>query len=84
MLYVPASRPNMIEKAAASDADAVCIDLEDAVIVEEPQEDLHAAQGHAPRVAHGAVDGDEAVRDGAVVLNVFHAHPAGAARGGSA
>jgi citrate lyase beta subunit len=35
MLYVPASRPSMIEKAAASDADAVCIDLEDAVIVDE-------------------------------------------------
>jgi citrate lyase beta subunit len=35
MLYVPASRPNMIEKAAASDADAVCIDLEDAVTVDE-------------------------------------------------
>src|ERR1044071_43352 len=35
MLYVPASRPNMIEKAAASEADGVCIDLEDAVIVDE-------------------------------------------------
>src|SRR3954462_501514 len=35
MLYVPASRPEMIEKAAASDADAVCIDLEDAVAVDE-------------------------------------------------
>jgi citrate lyase subunit beta/citryl-CoA lyase len=35
MLYVPASRPNMIEKAAASDADAICIDLEDAVTVDE-------------------------------------------------
>jgi citrate lyase beta subunit len=35
MLYVPASRPNMVEKAAASDADAVCIDLEDAVAVDE-------------------------------------------------
>ena len=35
MLYVPASRPNMIEKAAAADADAVCIDLEDAVAVDE-------------------------------------------------
>ncbi len=35
LLYVPASRPNMIEKAAASDADAVCIDLEDAVTVDE-------------------------------------------------
>ena len=32
---MPASRPNMIEKAAASDADAVCIDLEDAVTVDE-------------------------------------------------
>ena len=35
MLYVPASRPNMIEKAAASEADAVCIDLEDAVAIDE-------------------------------------------------
>src|SRR5215510_1916318 len=35
MLYVPASRPQMIEKAAASAADAVCIDLEDAVAVDE-------------------------------------------------
>ena len=35
MLYVPASRPSMIEKAAASEADAVCIDLEDAVSVDE-------------------------------------------------
>lgn len=31
MLFVPASRPAMIEKAAASAADAVCIDLEDSV-----------------------------------------------------
>src|SRR4051812_17190190 len=35
MLYVPASRPAMIEKAAASEADAVCIDLEDAVALDE-------------------------------------------------
>jgi len=35
MLYVPASRWNMIEKAAASEADAVCIDLEDAVAADE-------------------------------------------------
>jgi citrate lyase beta subunit len=35
MLYVPASRPDMIEKAAASEADGVCIDLEDAVAVDE-------------------------------------------------
>ena len=31
MLFVPASRPEMIAKAARSVADAVCIDLEDAV-----------------------------------------------------
>jgi citrate lyase beta subunit len=31
MLFVPASRWDMIEKAVASDADAVCIDLEDSV-----------------------------------------------------
>jgi citrate lyase beta subunit len=31
MLFVPASRPAMIAKAAASAADAVCIDLEDSV-----------------------------------------------------
>lgn len=30
-LYAPASRPDLIEKAARSAADAVCIDLEDAV-----------------------------------------------------
>jgi len=30
-LFVPASKPDMIAKAAASDADAVCIDLEDSV-----------------------------------------------------
>lgn len=35
MLYVPASRWNMIEKAAASEADAICIDLEDAVAVDD-------------------------------------------------
>jgi len=31
MLFVPASNPSMIAKAAASAADAVCIDLEDSV-----------------------------------------------------
>jgi citrate lyase subunit beta/citryl-CoA lyase len=35
MLFVPASRWNMIEKAAASAADAVCLDLEDAVPPDE-------------------------------------------------
>ena len=35
MLFVPASRWPMIQKAAASAADAVCIDLEDSVAIEE-------------------------------------------------
>ncbi len=34
-LYVPASKPAMIAKAAASAADAVCIDLEDSVTLAE-------------------------------------------------
>jgi citrate lyase subunit beta/citryl-CoA lyase len=34
-LYVPASKPAMIRKAAASAADAVCIDLEDSVPADE-------------------------------------------------
>jgi citrate lyase beta subunit len=36
-LFVPASRPDMILKAAASAADAVCIDLEDAVAPAEKE-----------------------------------------------
>ena len=35
MLFVPGSRPAMIPKAAASEADAVCIDLEDSVLPDE-------------------------------------------------
>ncbi|HWG36788.1 MAG TPA: CoA ester lyase [Terriglobales bacterium] len=35
MLFVPANNRRMIEKAAASEADAVCLDLEDAVPLEE-------------------------------------------------
>jgi citrate lyase beta subunit len=35
MLFVPASKPAMIAKAAASAADAVCIDLEDSVTSDE-------------------------------------------------
>jgi len=34
-LYVPASKPAMIQKAAASAADAVCIDLEDSITLAE-------------------------------------------------
>jgi citrate lyase beta subunit len=35
MLFVPGSRPAMIAKAAASLADAVCLDLEDSVLPDE-------------------------------------------------
>jgi citrate lyase beta subunit len=44
-LFVPGSRPEMIAKAAASSAAAVCIDLEDAVT----PADKPAARGHAVR-----------------------------------
>lgn len=37
MLFVPASRPDMIAKAARSEGDAVCIDLEDAVAPDEKE-----------------------------------------------
>ena len=45
MLFVPASRPAMIAKAAASSADAVCLDLEDSVLPEEKA----ASRGHVVR-----------------------------------
>ena len=45
MLFVPASRPERIEKAAASAADAVCIDLEDSVSADEKA----AARGNVVR-----------------------------------
>ena len=45
MLFVPASRPAMIPKAAASAADAICIDLEDAVAPsEKPASRAHIVQ----------------------------------------
>jgi citrate lyase beta subunit len=45
MLFVPASRPDMIAKAAASAADAVCIDLEDSVaFVDKVQARAEAVQ----------------------------------------
>jgi citrate lyase subunit beta/citryl-CoA lyase len=44
-LYVPASKPAMIQKAAASAADAVCIDLEDSVTADEKA----AARAHVIR-----------------------------------
>jgi len=35
MLFVPASRPDMMEKAARSATDAICLDLEDSVSADE-------------------------------------------------
>jgi citrate lyase beta subunit len=43
MLFVPAARPDMIAKAAHSQADAVCLDLEDSVAPEQKE----AARAHA-------------------------------------
>lgn len=37
MLFVPASRPDMMQKAAQSAADAVCLDLEDSVAPEQKE-----------------------------------------------
>jgi citrate lyase subunit beta/citryl-CoA lyase len=37
MLFVPASRPDMIQKAAQSAADAVCLDLEDSVALDQKE-----------------------------------------------
>src|SRR6476659_338987 len=45
MLFVPGGRPAMIAKAASSAADAVCVDLEDSVPVEQKAE----ARGNAVR-----------------------------------
>jgi citrate lyase beta subunit len=45
MLFVPAARWAMIEKAARSGADAVCLDLEDSV----PPEEKVSARGNAVR-----------------------------------
>jgi citrate lyase beta subunit len=43
LLFVPASRPDMIVKAAQSAADAVCVDLEDSVAApEKPAARVHA------------------------------------------
>ena len=72
MLFVPGSRPAMFPKAAASLADAVCLDLEDSVL----PEDKTAARayvtlalkeidfGHRMRIVRiNSLDGDYADRD---------------------
>jgi citrate lyase beta subunit len=71
-LFVPASRPDMIPKAAASAADAVCIDLEDAVAPgEKAASRAHVAQalrtldfGSRTRIVRiNAIDTPYAYRD---------------------
>ena len=45
MLFVPASKPHMFEKAASSAADAICVDLEDSVAdSEKPSARAHAIE----------------------------------------
>ena len=71
-LFVPASRPDMIPKAAASTADAVCIDLEDAVApAEKAASRAHVVQalrtldfGHRTRIVRiNGLDTPYAYRD---------------------
>jgi citrate lyase subunit beta/citryl-CoA lyase len=53
-LFVPASRPDMIAKAARSAADAVCIDLEDSVAADEKA----ASRAHVIRALQSLDFGD--------------------------
>lgn len=48
MLFVPASRPDMLRKAASSPADAICLDLEDSVALAEKP----AARANVVRALH--------------------------------
>jgi citrate lyase subunit beta/citryl-CoA lyase len=45
MLFVPGSKPALMPKAAAGEADAVCLDLEDSVVADEKA----ASRGHVVR-----------------------------------
>lgn len=72
MLFVPASKPALVAKAAASAADAVCIDLEDSVVpAEKASSRAHVVRAlreidFGPRVRMfriNALDGPYAYRD---------------------
>src|ERR1043166_1016962 len=54
MLFVPATRRAMVEKAARSAADAVCIDLEDSITVEDKAAARTAAAGAFRELDFGA------------------------------
>jgi citrate lyase subunit beta/citryl-CoA lyase len=58
LLYVPADRPDRVTKALASDADAVLVDLEDAVAPSRKGE----ARENAARLLAGLADGAVQVR----------------------
>ena len=79
MLFVPASRPDMIAKAARSAADAVCMDLEDAVAPEQKEAgranvvqalQTHAWGGRVRMLRVNALDTPFAYRD---VIDVVEA-----------
>ena len=61
-LYVPGDRPDRFDKAAASGADAVILDLEDAVAAERRAE----ARGHVVAWLAGGPDVDVQVRIGSL------------------
>lgn len=82
-LYVPASRPDMVAKAAASAADAVCIDLEDAVAPDQKEASRAAVVralttlefGHRTRLVRiNGLDTPFAYRDLIDVLEPAGAH----------
>lgn len=83
MLFVPGSRPDMIAKAARSDADAVCLDLEDSVTpAEKPASRAHVVRalreldfgGRARLVRVNALDTSFAYRDLVEVVEGAGAH----------
>jgi len=51
-LFIPGSRPELFDKAAAGPADALCMDLEDAVVPARKDE----ARGNLPRFVRAAAD----------------------------
>ncbi len=83
MLFVPGTRPDMIEKAARSAADAVCLDLEDAVADRQKDEAragvVHALReldfGHRTRIVRvNAVDTPWTWRDVVTVVEGAAGH----------
>jgi len=86
VLLVPASNARMIEKAATSAADAVCIDLEDAVAPSEKEASranvIHALMyldfGHSLRMFRmNALDTPFAYRDLIEVVEAIPKSPSG-------